>query len=58
MKKWLNTELNKNEWEKARVFLKENNIKYEASGCGSMVHIEVLVDSKEASEINSFLDTL
>lgn len=58
MRKWFNTELSKREWEKVRVFLKANDIKYEASGVGTMVHIEVLVNSKETDIINSFLDTL
>ena len=57
MKRWLNTELSKKEWEKTRVFLKANNIKYEASGVGSMVHVEVYADDKEVNAINTFLDT-
>lgn len=58
MRKWLSTELTKSEWEKTRAFLKENAIRYEASGCGSMVHIEMYVSTKEADIINSFLDAL
>lgn len=58
MRKWLNCELSKMEWEKARVFLKNNNIRYEASGCGSLVHIEVFVNSGEIQAVNNFLDTL
>ena len=54
MRKWLNCELSKMDWEKARVFLKSNNIRYEASGCGSGIHVEVF----EAQAINCFLDTL
>ena len=58
MRKWLNTELTKSEWEKTRVFLKENAIRYEASGCGSMVHIEIYANAEETDMINSFLDVL
>ena len=58
MRKWLNVELSKSEWEKTRVFLKENAIKYEASGCGSNVHIEMYVNTEETDMINNFLDSL
>lgn len=58
MRKWLNVELTKPEWEKTRVFLKENAIRYETSGCGSNVHIEMYVNAEETDMINSFLDVL
>lgn len=58
MRKWLNCELSKSEWEKTRVFLKENNIRHEVSECGTLVHIEVLVNNSEAAIINDFLNTL
>lgn len=58
MRKWLSTELTKSEWEKTRVFLKENAIKYEASGCSSNVHIEMYVNAEETDMINDFLDAL
>ena len=49
MRKWLNCELSKMEWEKARVFLKSNNIRYEVSGCGSGIHVEVFANDNEES---------
>ena len=57
MRKWLNCELSKMDWEKARVFLKSNNIRYEVSGCGSGIHVEVFANDSEAQSINCFLDT-
>ncbi len=57
MRKWLNCELSKMEWEKAKVFLKNNNIRYEASGCSSGIHVEVFVNGNESQVINNFLDT-
>jgi hypothetical protein len=44
--------------EKVRVFLRSNNIRYEASGCGSGIHVEVYANDSEAQSINCFLDTL
>lgn len=58
MRKWLNCELSKSKWEKTKVFLKENGIKYEASGCGALIHIEAFVNSSETTMINNFLDVL
>ena len=58
MRKWLNCELSKTEWDKARIFLKNNNIRYEASGCGSGIHVEVFANDTEIRSINCFLDTL
>ena len=55
---WLNCELSKTEWEKLRVFLKQNGIKYEASGCYTLVHIEVFVNDTERDMIDQFIDTL
>ena len=39
-----------------REFLKNNNIRYELSGCGSGYHFEILTDRAGANKINSWLD--
>ncbi len=40
------------------VFLKENNIYYELSGCGAGWHFEILADATEADSINAFVDSV
>lgn len=39
-----------------REFLKNNNIRYELSGCGSGYHFEILTDRAGADKINNWLD--
>lgn len=58
MKKWYNCELNREEYEKFRVFLKENGIKYEPSGCGNLVHVEMYMDQYEYEITENFLCSL
>lgn len=38
-----------------RKFLMDNNIKYETSAAGDMVHFEVLVDNDEMEKCDTFL---
>ena len=57
-KKWLNTEVTKDEYKKLKKFLVDNNIKHEASGAYNMIHVEVYVDEYEKKKVNDFLDTL
>lgn len=40
-----------------RKFLMDNNIKYETSAAGNMVHFEVLVDNDEMEKCDTFLGT-
>jgi hypothetical protein len=42
--------------DRLREFLKENNIRYELSGCGSVYHFEILTDRAGAEKINGWLD--
>lgn len=58
MKKWYCCELCKADWEKFRIFLKENGIRYEASGCYNLVHIEVYEDPREFEMSENFLYAL
>lgn len=56
MRKWLNTEVTKEEAEMLKDFLKDNEIEYEASECYDMVHFEINVNEYEKEAINEFID--
>lgn len=58
MKRWLSCELSRNEWEKVRTFVLLNDIKYEASGVGMLIHAEMYVNEVETRMVNDFIDTL
>jgi hypothetical protein len=53
---WKNVELEKKEWDVFRPFLKRKGIKYEASGCFNLIHIEALVNDAETQMLNDFMD--
>lgn len=57
-KKYRSTEVNVVEAEALRIFLKENEIEYEPSQCGELIHFEILCDDDEVQAINDFIDTL
>lgn len=57
-KNYKSTEVTVNEAEALRIFLKENEIEYESSQCGELIHFEVLVDDDEVKRINDFIDEL
>ena len=58
MRRWLSCELSRDEWEQVRTFVQKNDIKYEASGVGALVHAEMYVDATETRMVNDFIDTL
>lgn len=58
MKLYKNVELSKSDAEQLKVFLKNNKIKFEASGAENLVHFEILINKFEEKKINEFLDTL
>lgn len=58
MKKFYNVELDKNNAEKLKVFLKENEIYFEPSSCYNLVHFEIKMDKAEAEKVNGFLENL
>lgn len=58
MRRWLSCELSRDEWEQVRTFVQKNDIKYEASGVGALVHAEVYVSEVETRMVNDFIDTL
>lgn len=58
MKLYKNVELSKSDAEQLKVFLKNNKIKFEASGAENLIHFEILVNKFEEIKINEFLGTL
>lgn len=52
------TELLPAEADKFKVFLRENGIKAESSGCYNLVHFEVYVNEQENKLCNNFLSNL
>lgn len=58
MKSFYSVELNKDDAEKLKAFLKSNGIYFEPSSCYSLIHFEVKADEEELKKVNDFLDTL
>lgn len=58
MRRWLSCELSRDEWEKVRTFVQKNDIRYEASGAGMLIHAEMYVNEVETRMVNDFIDTL
>ena len=58
MKTWYSVELNKENAEKLKAFLKENGIYYEPSSCYNLIHFEIKADEAEAEKVNAFLENL
>ena len=56
MRKWLSTELTKEEAEMLKDFLNENDIEYEASEAYNLIHFEINVNEYEKEAINGFID--
>lgn len=58
MKHFYNVELNKDDAEKLKAYLKDNGIYFEPSSCYNLIHFEVKVDEAEAEQVNKFLAEL
>ena len=58
MKHWYNVELNKEDAEKLKAFLKLNGIYYEPSSCYNLIHFEIKVDEAELNMVDKFLEAL
>ena len=58
MRKYCNVELNKEDAEKLKVFLKRNGIYYEPSACYNLIHFEIKVDEAEFKMVDDFLEAL
>ncbi len=58
MKRFYNAELNKEEAEKLKAYLKENGVYFEPSACYNLIHFEIKADEAELKKVNEFLKTL
>lgn len=58
MKNFYSVELNKDNAEKLKVFLKAEGIYFEPSSCYSLIHFEVKADEAELKKVNAFLENL
>lgn len=58
MKKYYNVELNKDDAEKLKTFLKLNEIYYEPSSCYNLIHFEMKMDEAEVKMVDEFLESL
>lgn len=58
MKHFYNVELNKEDAEKLKAYLRDNGIYFEPSSCYNLIHFEVKVDEAEAEQVNKFLAEL
>ncbi len=58
MKRFYSVELNKEDAEKLKVYLKENGIYFEPSACYNLVHFEIKVNEAELAKVNAFLENL
>lgn len=58
MKHFYNVELNKEDAEKLKAYLRDNGIYFEPSSCYNLIHFEIKVDEAEAEQVNKFLEEL
>lgn len=58
MREFYNVELNKDEAEKFKTYLKANGIYFEPSACYNLIHFEIKVDEAELKMVNEFLENL
>lgn len=57
-KDWKSVNLTKEDSELFRKFLIDNEIRFETSGNGNLVHFEVLVNSTEQTACDKFLSNI
>lgn len=58
MKHFYNVELNKEEAEKLKAYLRDNGIYFEPSSCYNLIHFEIKMNEAEAEQVNKFLAEL
>lgn len=58
MKNFYNVELNKEDAEKLKAYLKANGIYFEPSSCYNLIHFEIKVNAEELKQVNGFLEKL
>ena len=55
---WNSVELNRENAEKLRAFLKTEGIRYSPSSCYNLIHFEIEVNEEEFNKVEDFLKTL
>lgn len=58
MKKWYNVELENTSARYLRTYLIENSIKYETSSAYNLIHFEIELDSKQAEQVDNYLEQI
>lgn len=58
MKEYYNVELNKDDAEKLKAYLKVEGIYFEPSSCYNLIHFEIKADEAELKKVNDFLEGL
>lgn len=58
MKHFYSVELNKEDAEKLKTYLKAEKIYFEPSSCYNLIHFEVKADEVELNKVNAFLENL
>lgn len=58
MKEYYNVELNKDDAEKLKAFLKSEGIYFEPSSCYNLIHFEIKMDEAELKKVDAFLEEL
>ena len=58
MEKYFSMELKTTEWALIRPILKKLGCRYETSGCGALIHVEVYCTPDTAEIINTAVDNL
>ena len=58
MKHFYSVELNKEDAEKLKAYLRAENIYFEPSSCYNLIHFEVKADEAELNKVNTFLENL
>ena len=56
MRNWYNVELPKEYAEVLKKYCKDKGLRYEASECFNLIHIEAYLTPLELAEINAFID--
>lgn len=58
MRKFYSVELNKEDAEKLKAYLRVNGIYFEPSSCYNLVHFEIKVNEAELKKVDTFLENL
>lgn len=58
MKAFYSVELNRDDAEKLKAFLKAEGIYFEPSSCYNLIHFEIEVDKEGFNKVNTFLENL